>query len=102
MNSTTFQQLEVVVIPTNRPVSRKDSHDRIYKTRREKYNAVINEIKECHGRGQPVLVGTASVELSELLSRMLKREKIPHNVLNAKHHMQEAEIVARAGQKRKR
>src|SRR5216110_2950229 len=91
-------KLDVLVIPTNGPVARKDSNDRIYKTRREKYNAVINEIKECHAKTQPVLVGTVSVEASELLSRMLKREKIPHNVLNAKYHMQEAEIVARAGQ----
>ena len=91
-------KLDVNVIPTNRPVARADANDRIYKTRREKYNAVINEIKECHARAQPVLVGTVSVEASELLSRMLKREKIPHNVLNAKYHMQEAEIVARAGQ----
>src|SRR5437899_3332820 len=91
-------KLDVNMIPTNRPVARKDSNDRIYKTRREKYNAVINEIKECHAKTQPVLVGTVSVEASELLSRMLKREKIPHNVLNAKFHMQEAEIVARAGQ----
>ncbi|MGB9155085.1 MAG: DEAD/DEAH box helicase, partial [Chthoniobacterales bacterium] len=91
-------KLDVAVVPTNRPVARKDSNDRIYKTRREKYNAVINEIKECHAKAQPVLVGTVSVEASELLSRMLKREKIPHNVLNAKFHMQEAEIVARAGQ----
>jgi len=91
-------KLDVNVIPTNRPVARKDHNDRIYKTRREKYNSVINEIKERHGKQQPVLVGTVSVEASELLSRMLKREKIPHNVLNAKFHMQEAEIVARAGQ----
>lgn len=91
-------KLDVNVIPTNRPVARKDLNDRIYKTRREKYNAVIQEIKECHSRSQPVLVGTVSVEASELLSRMLKREKIPHNVLNAKFHMQEAEIVQRAGQ----
>src|ERR1700751_5900493 len=91
-------RLDVVVIPTNRPVIRKDGNDRIYKTRREKYNSVLEEIKNAHGRGQPVLVGTASVEASELLSRMLKREKIPHNVLNAKYHRQEAEIVARAGQ----
>ena len=90
--------LDVVVIPTNRVVSRKDANDRIYKTRREKYNAVIEEIKKRHATHQPVLVGTASVESSELLSRMLKREKIPHNVLNAKFHLQEAEIVARAGQ----
>lgn len=91
-------KLDVNVVPTNRPVARKDANDRIYKTRREKYNAVINEIKDCHGRQQPVLVGTVSVEASELLSRMLKREKIPHNVLNAKYHAQEAEIVQRAGQ----
>lgn len=92
-------KLDVVVIPTNRPVSRKDSNDRIYKTRREKYHAAIQEIKECYSRGQPVLVGTVSVEASEVLSRLLKREKIPHNVLNAKYHMQEAEIISRAGQK---
>ncbi|HZC35181.1 MAG TPA: DEAD/DEAH box helicase, partial [Chthoniobacterales bacterium] len=92
-------RLDVLVIPTNRPVIRKDWNDRIYKTRREKYNAVLEDLKEAHGRGQPVLVGTASVEASELLSRMLKREKIPHNVLNAKYHRQEAEIVARAGQR---
>ncbi len=91
-------RLDVLVIPTNRPVIRKDWNDRIYKTRREKYTSVLEEIKNAHGRGQPVLVGTASVEASELLSRMLKREKIPHNVLNAKYHRQEAEIVARAGQ----
>jgi preprotein translocase subunit SecA len=91
-------KLDLNVIPTNRRVARDDFNDRIYKTRREKYNAVINEIKEHHAKGQPVLVGSVSVEASELLSRMLKREKIPHNVLNAKYHMQEAEIVARAGQ----
>jgi preprotein translocase subunit SecA len=92
-------KLDVVVIPTNRPCVRKDFNDRIYKTRREKYNAVIDEIKNCYAKGQPVLVGTASVDASELVSRMLKREKIPHNVLNAKYHRQEAEIVARAGQR---
>jgi preprotein translocase subunit SecA len=92
-------KLDVVVIPTNRPVVRKDHNDRIYKTRREKYNSVVSEINSCYAKGQPVLVGTASVEASELLSRMLKREKIPHNVLNAKYHRQEAEIVARAGQR---
>ena len=91
-------KLDVNMIPTNRPVRRTDNNDRIYKTRREKYNAVIKEIKEAHAKHQPVLVGSVSVEASELLSRMLKREKIPHNVLNAKFHMQEAEIVARAGQ----
>ena len=92
-------KLDVVVIPTNRPVVRQDYNDFIYKTRREKYNAVINELKNSYAKGQPVLVGTASVESSEVLSRMLKREKIPHNVLNAKFHAQEAEIVARAGQR---
>ena len=92
-------KLDVVVIPTNRPVIRNDNNDRIYKTRREKYSAAVDEIKACYSKGQPVLVGTASVEASELLSRMLKREKIPHNVLNAKYHRQEAEIVARAGQR---
>jgi preprotein translocase subunit SecA len=91
-------KLDVAVIPTNRPVMRADANDRIYKTRREKYNAVINEIRERHAASQPILVGTVSVEASELLSRMLKREKIPHNVLNAKYHRQEAEIVSRAGQ----
>ena len=90
-------KLDVTVIPTNRPVKRIDQNDRIYKTRREKYNAVITEIKASYAKGQPVLVGTASVEASELVSRMLKREKVPHTVLNAKYHMQEAEIVQRAG-----
>jgi preprotein translocase subunit SecA len=90
-------KLDVSVIPTNRPVKRADLNDRIYKTRREKYNAVVEEIRASHARQQPVLVGTASVDASELVSRMLKREKIPHTVLNAKYHMQEAEIVARAG-----
>ncbi len=92
-------KLDVVVIPTNRGIHRDDANDRIYKTRREKYNAVVAEVRERHSRGQPVLVGTASVDSSELLSRMLKREKIPHSVLNAKYHRQEAEIVARAGQR---
>jgi preprotein translocase subunit SecA len=92
-------RLDVNVIPTNRPVKRADENDRIYKTRREKYNAAIEAIKEAHAKGQPVLVGTASVESSELLGRMLKLQKIPHTVLNAKFHMQEAEIVSRAGLK---
>ncbi len=92
-------KLDVVVIPTHRPNVRKDHNDLIFKTRREKYNAAMKEIGQAHGRGQPVLVGTASVESSEVLSRMLKREGIPHTVLNAKYHQQEAEIVARAGQK---
>ncbi|MEI6971393.1 MAG: preprotein translocase subunit SecA [bacterium] len=90
--------LDVVVVPTNRPVRRIDNHDQIFKTQREKFKAVISDIADCHGRGQPVLVGTVSVDTSELLSRMLRREKIPHNVLNAKQHEMEAEIVARAGQ----
>ena len=90
-------RLDVNVIPTNQDVRRVDENDRIYKTRREKYNAAIDAIKQAYGRGQPVLVGTASVEASELMSRMLKLQKIPHTVLNAKYHMQEAEIVARAG-----
>ncbi len=91
-------KLDVMVIPTNRPVRRIDFNDVVYRTRREKFKAVIDEINECHVRGQPVLVGTISVETSELISRMLKRENIPHNVLNAKNHEREAEIVMRAGQ----
>ncbi len=91
-------KLDVMVIPTNRPVRRMDYNDCIYKTQREKYNAVLDEIETCHQRGQPVLVGTVSVEASELLSRMLRRRNIQHNVLNAKNHEREAEIVARAGQ----
>ena len=90
--------LDVMVIPTNRPNIRIDENDIIFKTRREKYNAVVDEIAEAHGRGQPCLVGTVSVDASELLSRMLKRKKIPHSVLNAKYHAQEAEIVSKAGQ----
>lgn len=92
-------KLGVVTIPTNRPVSRTDLYDSIYKTRREKYNAIVRDIKEANAKGQPALVGTVSVESSELLSRMLKREGVIHNVLNAKYHQQEAEIVARAGQR---
>ncbi|MFH0952742.1 MAG: preprotein translocase subunit SecA [Verrucomicrobiota bacterium] len=92
-------KLDVVVIPTNRPVRRVDENDLIYKTQREKYNAIIAEIEDSYKRGQPMLVGTISVENSELISRMLKRMNIPHNVLNAKNHQREAEIVALAGQK---
>jgi preprotein translocase subunit SecA len=92
-------KLGVLVIPTNRPVARKDANDSVYKTKREKYNAVIKEIKDVHAKGRPILVGTISVEVSELLSRMLKREGIIHSVLNAKFHQQEAEIIARAGQR---
>jgi len=91
--------LSVMVIPTNRPNIRKDFNDVVFKTRREKFNAVIKQIEGAHKEGQPVLVGTASVEASELLSRMLKRSNIVHSVLNAKFHEQEAEIVTRAGQK---
>jgi preprotein translocase subunit SecA len=91
-------KLYVAVIPTNQPCIRKDMNDFIYKTRREKFNAVVKEIAAAHARQQPVLVGTVSVEASEVLSRMLKREKVPHAVLNAKYHMQEAEIITRAGQ----
>ncbi|MBO7417967.1 MAG: preprotein translocase subunit SecA [Bacteroidaceae bacterium] len=91
-------KLEVVVIPTNRPVIRKDLNDRVYKTKREKYKAVIEEIENMVQIGRPVLVGTTSVEISETLSRMLSMRKIKHNVLNAKLHQREAEIVAQAGQ----
>ena len=91
--------LDVLSIPTHRPVIRDDRDDLIFKTTREKYNAVVEEISRCHQTGQPTLVGTISVEVSELLSRMLKRNGIPHNVLNAKQHKGEAEIVARAGQR---
>ena len=90
-------KLDVVVIPTNKPVIRKDANDYVYKTKREKYNAVIEEITRLVGEGRPVLVGTTSVEVSELLSRMLKLRGIKHNVLNAKLHQREADIVAEAG-----
>ena len=90
-------KLDVVVIPTNRPIARNDMNDRIYKTKREKYNAVIEEIANLVKQGRPVLVGTTSVEISELLSRLLTLRKIPHNVLNAKLHQKEADIVAKAG-----
>ncbi len=91
-------KLEVVVVPTNKPVIRVDEEDAIYRTKREKYNAIIEKIKELQEQRRPVLVGTTSVEVSETLSRMLKRKGIRHNVLNAKHHQREAEIVAYAGQ----
>ena len=90
-------KLDVVIIPTNRPIARKDHEDMVFKTTREKFNAVIEEIDKIVKDGRPVLVGTTTVEYSELLSRMLKMRKIPHNVLNAKYHQQEAEIVAEAG-----
>jgi preprotein translocase subunit SecA len=92
-------KLGVMTIPTNMPNIRKDSDDSVYKTRREKFNAVVNEIKALHLQGRPVLVGTISVETSEMLSRMLKKEGLIHSVLNAKYHQQEAEIVSRAGQR---
>jgi preprotein translocase subunit SecA len=92
-------KLGVLVIPTNRPVARKDAHDTVYKTKREKFGAVLKEIQTIHSQGRPILVGTVSVETSELLSRMLKKAGIVHSVLNAKFHQQEAEIVARAGQR---
>src|SRR5215467_11179570 len=91
-------RLQVMVIPTNRPVRRMDKHDLIYKTRREKYNAIAEEVERQHKRGLPVLVGTVSVEVSETLSRMLKRRGLKHEALNAKYHEREAEIVAQAGQ----
>ncbi|HRS20074.1 MAG TPA: helicase-related protein, partial [Bacteroidales bacterium] len=90
-------KLEVIVAPTNKPIIREDKEDLVYKTRREKYNAVIQHIEELVKQGRPVLVGTTSVEISELLSRMLTRQKIKHNVLNAKLHKKEADIVAEAG-----
>ena len=92
-------KLDVVVIPTTRPIARNDMNDRIYKTQREKYNAVIAEVEKMVAEGRPVLVGTTSVEISELLSRMLTMRKIEHNVLNAKLHQKEADIVAKAGLK---
>lgn len=91
-------KLDVMVVPTNRPVRRVDLNDQIYKTQREKFRAVIDEVKVAHERKQPVLVGTVAVETSEIISRMLRREGIIHNVLNAKNHAREAEIVANAGQ----
>ena len=90
-------KLDVVEIPTNRPIQRKDMEDRVYKTAREKYAAVIDEIEEMRNSGRPCLVGTTSVEISELLSKMLSMRKIPHQVLNAKQHLKEAQIVAEAG-----
>ncbi len=99
---TEFQEiyhLDVVEVPTNKPVIRIDEHDAVYKTEQGKYHAVIKQIKECHEKGQPVLVGTVNIDKSELLSAMLKREGIKHEVLNAKFHAREAEIVAQAGKK---
>ncbi len=93
----TIYELDIVEIPTNRPLARKDLPDTVYKNERGKYRAIINQIEECHKKGQPVLVGTISIEKSELLSDMLRRRGIKHNVLNAKNHEKEAEIVAQAG-----
>jgi preprotein translocase subunit SecA len=90
-------RLETVVIPTHRPMVRKDEQDKIYRTTREKYDAILADIRDCHGRGQPVLVGTTSIESSELLSNLLRSENLPHQVLNAKQHAREAEVVAQAG-----
>ncbi|MGE5525573.1 MAG: preprotein translocase subunit SecA, partial [Rhodospirillaceae bacterium] len=95
-----FQQiygLETVVIPTHKKMIREDRMDQVYRTAKEKYQAIINDIRDCHQRGQPVLVGTTSIENSELVSNMLKKENLPHNVLNAKQHAREAEIVVQAG-----
>src|SRR5690606_871690 len=89
--------LETVIIPTNKPMVRKDQNDQVFKTAQEKYNAILGDIRDCHERGQPVLVGTTSIENSELLSGLLKQAKLPHEVLNAKQHAREAEIVAEAG-----
>ena len=92
-------KLGVLVIPTNRPVAREDGNDSVYKSRREKYQAAIEEIKHVHQQGRPILVGTISVEVSELIAKLLKKEGIVHAVLNAKYHQQEAEIISRAGQR---
>ena len=91
-------ELDVMVIPTNKPIAREDGQDLVYKSEAEKFNAVIDEIKERHENKQPILIGTASVEKSDVVSRLLKRNNIPHNVLNAKFHRSEAEIIAQAGQ----
>ena len=90
-------ELDVIEIPTNRPIARKDSNDLVYKTKREKYNAIIQEVIELRNDKRPVLIGTTSVEISELLSKMLNRSNVNHNVLNAKLHKKEADIVAEAG-----
>ena len=94
----TIYALDIIEIPTNRPIARIDNEDSVYKTENDKYHAVIRQVKECHAKGQPVLVGTVSIEKNELLGKMLTREGIKHNLLNAKNHEREAEIVAQAGQ----
>src|SRR5690606_19789924 len=95
-----FQQiygLETVVIPTHRTMIREDRMDQVFRTIQEKYQAILEDIKDCYQRGQPVLVGTTSIENNELLSSFLSKEKIPHQVLNAKQHAREADIIAQAG-----
>ena len=94
---SSIYMLDVVEIPTNRPVARVDNHDIVYKTENGKFRAIIEQVKACHAKGQPVLVGTITIEKSEILSKLLKKEHIPHNVLNAKFHEQEAQIIAQAG-----
>lgn len=99
--SAEFQEiysLDVVAIPTNKPMIREDEPDVLYKTEKAKFNAIIEQILECHEKGQPVLVGTISIEKSEALSKALKKRGIKHEVLNAKYHEKEAEIIAQAGQ----
>ncbi len=93
----TIYGLETVVIPTHQKMIREDRMDQVFRTSQEKYQAIINDIRDCYERGQPVLVGTTSIENSELISGMLQKEKLPHNVLNAKQHAREAEIVVQAG-----
>ena len=93
----TIYNLDIIEIPTNRPNQRNDHHDVVYKTEEGKFRAVIQQVKECHEKGQPVLVGTVSIEKNEILSSLLTREGIQHNLLNAKNHEKEAEIVAQAG-----
>src|SRR5215471_18874177 len=90
-------KLDVIEIPTNEPVCRDDTDDEVYRTTREKYEAIVEHVLECRKRGQPALVGTVSIEKSEALSALFKKKKIPHNVLNARYHEQEAQIIAQAG-----
>src|SRR6185295_13338483 len=92
-------KLDVTIIPTNKPIVRSDAEDVVYKTEREKFTAVIKELVDYHERGQPVLVGTTSVEKSGAIARILQKKNIPHNVLNAKHHAKEAQVIAQAGRK---
>src|SRR5207344_1548293 len=92
----TIYGLETVIIPTNKPMVRLDLNDQVFRTTKEKYDAIVADIKDCHERGQPTLVGTTSIENSELLSERLTKEKLPHQVLNAKQHAREAEIIVQA------